>query len=229
MKLNIRSMPFVALGLAVSSVARGQLTIDNRVLTVPQVCAMTMSQQPVLKKLNLNSAQTAAYMHAVKTYIAESQKLENSKTATDSERNACDIKYANACLNVLNPVQKHLLLQSGIPRIGSIALTDPTVVTQVGLQQLQVQKVKEICTAFAKDDEDVSAMIANAVEKIPEPKAGTDRKKYETKCAQVASMYNGERQRIAKEKVDSDKRILALLTPAQRSKWLDLAGPLPTK
>ena len=193
-------------------------------LTVPQQCAMYMSEEPVAKKLNLNSAQLAAYQHAVKAYVAESERLEKSKTTKDGDIAACDIKFAKACLAALNPAQKHVLLQVGIPRIGFSALVDPAVSTQVGLLPSQVKQITAICKDFAKKDEDVSAMVANAVDQVPEPKPGADRKKYDKKCAEISAMYNGERQRLAKERLEDEKRILGLLTPDQRAKWLDLYG-----
>jgi len=118
------------------------------------------------------------------------------------------------------------LLEIGIPRIGTIALIDPTVSAQVGLQPSQIKLIKAVCSDFAKRDEDVSAMIANAIDKIPEPKPGADRKSYDKKCAEVAAMYNGERQRISREKQEADKKAIAILTPAQQAKWLDLAGAI---
>jgi len=75
----------------------------------------------------------------------------------------------------------------------------------------------------------VSAMIANAIIEIPEPKPGADRAAYDKKRMSVAAMYDGERNRIAREKIQDEKKLLALMTSAQQAKWLDLAGPVRTK
>jgi hypothetical protein len=42
-------------------------------------------------------------------------------------------------------------------------------------------------------------------------------------------MYNGERQRIARERAEADKKALEVLTAPQKSKWLDLAGTVKGK
>jgi len=106
---------------------------------------------------------------------------------------------------------------------------DPAISAQVGLTTLQAKKVKQICQEFAKRDEDVSAMIANAVADVPEPKAGEDRAAYEKKRLKVAEAYTGERQRIDREKIAAEKQVAGLMTPAQKAKWLDLSGPVPKR
>jgi len=224
MKLDSQTLTtFVFLASSIV-LCRAQVAVDNRSLTVPQQCAMYMSEESVMKKLSLNSAQANVYNQALRKYV-----LMLSSQAKDADMKTNDVKFANACLNALNPSQTHTLLQIGVPRIGSIALIDPSISTQVGLEPGQVKQIEKICRDFAKRDEDVSAMIANAIDEIPEPKPGADRKKYEKKCAEVAAMYEGERQRIAREKAEADKKALALLSPTQKAKWLDLAGPVKTK
>lgn len=224
MRLKPRTLFSFSLFAVFIAAANGQLAIENRALSVPQQCAMYLSEEPVLKKLALTDAQVQTYTQLVKGYIAESEKLDQLKTAKDSDRTACDIKFANACLAVLNSVQKHTLLQIGVPRIGTVALIDPAVSEEVGLEAGQVTKIKALCEDVAKKDEDVSEMIANAIDQIPVPKPGADRKAYDKKCVQVAAAYNGERQRVAREKAEADKKTLDLLTPTQKTKWLELAG-----
>ena len=92
---------------------------------------------------------------------------------------------------------------------------------------MQVKKIEEINRNLEKDDEDVSAMVANAVVKIPQPKPGADMTEYNKQVNKISSRYDGERQRIEREKIEAQKKVLAVLTPAQQSKWLDLAGPIP--
>lgn len=223
--MKLQYHPLSLLALAIScGVAFGQSASQSQELSVPQQCALRMIEQPVIRKLNLSPAQSRAFQQAEEAYVSTSKKLDADKKASDLDRAMCDRHFANACLSVLNPEQKHLILQITIPAIGIRALTDPAIATRVGLSPTQAKKVGDICGAMAKSEEDVSAMVAEAIVKIPLPKPGTDRRVYDKKCAQVSAMYNGERQRLARERADADAKVLALMTPAQQAKWLDLEG-----
>jgi len=229
MKLHIPAISALGLLMSLGTYAAAQEVEGAQYLSVPERCVMKITETPVAQKLNLSSAQSAALEHAVKTYLAESKKLETAKPAKDKDREACDRKFADACLGALNPEQKRTILKIGIPTIGMAALIDPAIYTRVGLTPIQVRKVKDICLDFEKKDQDVSAMIANAIIEIPEPKPGADRAAYDKKRMSVAAMYDGERNRIAREKIQDEKKLLALMTSAQQAKWLDLAGPVRTK
>ncbi len=224
--MNSKIAPAILLGFISIGVRTGygQIALENPELSVPQQCAMRMSEEPLTKKLKLNPAQKKAYLDAVKAYLAESKAREKSKTAKDSDRISCDRKFANACLGTLTVAQKEQLLQLGIPAIGSIALIDPAISTRIGLSPAQVKQITQICRAIAKKDEDLSAMIAAAIESVPMPKPGADATKYNFKCAQIAEMYDGERQRVAREKREADQKILAIMTPGQQTKWVRLSG-----
>ena len=229
MKLDIRILSTFVLATFMVSAAAGQVLMENRELTVPQQCALLIVEEPVAKKLKLTPAQASTYDRAVKAYLQETKRLDAQKPPKPADRVACDKKFADACLGALNPVQKHRVLQLGVPSIGIMALTDPAISAQVGLAPVEVKKIKEICVGFAKRDEDLSAMIANEVAKVPEPKPGADRAEYEKKRLKVSKMYDGERQRLAREKVAAEKKVLAVMTSAQQAKWLDLAGPVSAK
>lgn len=229
MKINLTARICLALSVSMVAMAEAQVSLDRQFLTVPQQCALHMSEEPVIKKLDLNAAQTKVYEAAVKSYLAESKKLVASKDAKESDVIACDKKFADACYGVLNPAQKLTILRIGIPRIGSLALVDPAIAAKVGLSSSQVTKIKSICQDFAKRDEDVSAMIAKAIEEVPEPKTEKERPAYDKRCAKVVDMYNGEKQRIAKERSESDKKVLEVLTPAQQTKWMELFGTAAKK
>ena len=193
-------------------------------LSVPQQCALKLAQPPVIARLKLSPAQLKAVKTAEKTYSVESKKISSSRSATESARAECDKRFANACLGALTPEQKHVIYRLGVAEIGFPALTDPTIASQLGLTSAQSKSIKDISIAFQKRDEDVSAMIANAITAIPEPKAGEDRATYDKKCAETAHAYLGEEQRIQRERVAAEKKIVAILTPSQREKWTDLSG-----
>lgn len=129
----------------------------------------------------------------------------------------------------MTPVQFHKILQLGVQQIGTRALTDSEVGVTVGLTTAQGLKIKEIYRDFDKREDDVNAMVGAALEAIPEPKEGADRTAYDKKYKETNAMYEGERQRIAREKVAAEKKVVGLLTPEQREKWMKLAGPAPKK
>jgi len=218
----------VAVSATIVSASSAQEFLDKQELSVPQRCALKLTQEPVAAKVKLSSAQLKAVQQAEKSYLEESKKISEEKTPKISDQEMCDKKFANACLNALNPDQKHTLLQIGIPEIGIQALLDPAIITRLALTSAQVQKIGKINASFAKKEEDLSAMIADALLAIPEPKAGADQSAYEQKRQQTSKMYDGERQKVAHEKVIAEKKILAALTPDQRAKWQDLAG-IPKK
>lgn len=210
--------------VAAISVACAQDLSYTQELTVPQQCALKLAQPPVIAKLKLSSAQIKAVKAAEKNYDVESKKIASNHSALESERAACDKRFANACLEALTSEQKHQIYRIGIAQIGFPALTDPTIANQLGLSPAQSKTIKDISLSFQKRDEDVSAMIANAITAIPEPKAGEDRAAYDKKCAETAHAYLGEEQRIQRERVAAEKKVIAVLTVPQREKWNDLSG-----
>lgn len=204
--------------------AYGQLAMDAKDLSVSQRCALKMVQAPVAKKLKLTADQLAQFDKVKAEYAAASQKLNAEKSPPEDGIVANARHFANACLNILSQEQKHRILQVGIPGIGFFALLDPEIAAMVGLSADQLTKVTEICRAFAKDDEDVGAMIGRALAKVPEPKTAADRPAYDKTCRDIVKMYDGEHQRIEIERAKDDEAVLALMTPSQRAKWTDLTG-----
>ncbi len=222
---SVSRIPILAfVSAAACSVISAQDLSYTPELTVPQQCALKLAQPPVVAMLKLSPAQLKAVKAAEKSYDVEYKKLASDHSATESARANCDKKFANACLNALTAEQKHAIYRLGVAEIGFPALADPTIASQLTLSPAQAQSIKDISLAFQKRDEDVSAMIANAITAIPEPKAGEDRTAYDKKCAETAHMYLGEQQRIQRERVVAEKKILAILTVPQRDKWKDLSG-----
>ena len=78
--------------------------------------------------------------------------------------------------------------------------------------------------SWDKEDEDYSAMIANALMAIPEPAPGADRSQYDKKCADTLRTYEGERQRIARDKEDAEHKVLALMSKTQQLRWAAMSG-----
>ena len=206
----------------------GQELSYKQELSVPQQCALKLAQPPVISKLKLSPAQLKAVKAAELKYDSESKRIEADRSASDSARAAVDKRFANACLDALTVEQKHQILKLGVPEIGVPALLDPTISEQLGLTTAQLKKIRDITFAYQKSDEDVSAMIANAIIAIPEPKVGEDQAAYDKKCSETAKAYEGERQRVHREKIAAEKKVLEILTPTQKTKWEDLAGK-PTK
>jgi hypothetical protein len=217
----------VLAGLGISAI-QAQGVPSAPYLSVPQRCAFLVSNPYIVKQLNLTPVQTRAVQHALKQYDAVSDKLAKLKEPSEKEAASNDIKLANAYLTALTPPQKDVILRLGIQQLGTEALLDPSVVAKLGLDGAQAKRISAIYHAYAKRAEDVDAMEGDAMVAIPQPKAGADQTAYNKKKLDVYASYEGERQRIQREKSAADKKILAVMTPAQSATWIKLSA-VPVK
>jgi len=213
--------------LGVSAWAQG--VSGSPYLSFQQRCAFLVSNPYVVKDLKLNPAQSKAAKAALNRYQGASQKLMNSTKATDREVRENDARLANDYLTLLTPAQKGLILKLGIEEVGTESLTDSLVAHKLALTQDQSAKIKRILAERSKKEEDVEAMEGEALSRIPEPKVGSDTKAYDKKRLDVYTSYEGERQRLQREKISSDHAIVNLLNPKQKKVWADWVGGIEKK
>lgn len=197
-------------------------------LSVAQRSAFLVANPDIETKIHLTSAQHKAILLATKRYSAVSEKLSASKDPAQKAFEENDLTLANAYLNTLNPVQKEEVLRLGVQKIGTEALTDTSIAQRVGLNPSQANKIASLFRAFNKRQEDVDAMVGVALAAIPEPKTGKDQAAYEEKQKSVTASYEGERQRLRKEKALLNNQVLNILNATQKKVWLHLAA-VPTK
>ncbi|HWA83176.1 MAG TPA: hypothetical protein VG820_07085, partial [Fimbriimonadaceae bacterium] len=120
--------------------------------------------------------------------VAKMQSLSQDKQealATEIERQQMDLNQKLVAL--LTSPQQNRLMQIGIQQEGFVALQDDLVAKEVGLTPAQRAKVKTICDAVAKAQDDYQAAVGEALSKIPEP-SGSDEaamKAYQKKQEEV--------------------------------------------
>ncbi|MDR3690184.1 MAG: hypothetical protein P4L46_12445 [Fimbriimonas sp.] len=198
-------------------------------LSVPQRCAFLVSNPYVAKSLALSSAQSTAIQAALKRYDADAAQQAQLKEPSEKEIAANDTRFANSCLGALNPVQKDAVLKLGLQQIGTEGLLDSYVAAKLHLTPEQARRIAATYRAYEKKAEDVDAMEGEAIAAIPIPKAGADTTEYEAKKNQVFASYQAERDRLSRDKRESDKAILKMMNPTQRSEWLALTAVPPKK
>jgi hypothetical protein len=214
---SIAGLSICLIGMAAGQEFRPKLTISEE-------CALRLVQQPVASKLKLSGAQRYAIKNAEAAYEQRAAKLTPKADPTGAKLDRATKAYADTCLNTLTAEQKSQLLEVGIPDIGIRALEDPVVSAKLKLSSSQETKIRGIIKAWVKVDDDYSAMIANAIIAIPEPKPGADRAAYEKKCEETLAAYQGERNRIAQQREDSEDKVFSLLSKSQQLDWAKLSG-----
>ena len=214
--------PILCSLVGLSSLVSAQEFFEKQELTVPQRCALKLTESPVVVKLKLGPSQVKAIKDAENTYSEQITKINRNPVPNQSELIACDKRFANACLSVLTPDQKQKILKIGIADIGIEAFLDPSIAAQLNLTASQQQKIRGILVGVAKKEEDFSAIVAKAIEAIPEPKAGADRSKYDKACADTVASYEGERLRLLKGKALAERQVVEILANSQKQKWANL-------
>ena len=222
-------LAFIAFSALGTSLAFAQEVPSAPYLSVPQRSAFLVSNPYVAKDLKLNATQLKASRQALKQYEDGSAKIQSAKEPSQKAIEANDARLANAYLSVLTPAQKETVLRLGVSQIGTEALSDPTIAAKVALTPAQLKKINALLQGFHKHEDDVEGMVGEAMEKILAPKPEADQTAYEKKKMDVFNSYEGERQRIRKEKLAVDKQIEALLTPGQLLTWHKLYTPPVSK
>ena len=221
MKMRARSActSLTILVLCFASQAFGQGVSGSPYLTFEQRCAFLVSNSYVAKDLHLSAAQVKAAKTALNRYDTASHKLLSSSNLDEKASRANDAELANDNLALLTVGQKDQILALGIQEVGTDCLSDRGVSQRLNLTSAQSSKIVAILDQRSKKEEDVEAMVGEAIAKIPEPKSSKDSEAYEKKKLSVYASYEGERQRLQHERLASDKVIVAQLTDAQRSIW----------
>lgn len=206
---------------ASSSIAR---TITY-VLPLPKVRAELKLTAEQTKKIlaareELGNAENAAYGK-----LGPDATNEQAE-AVEKEVDQLAETYAKRFAEILDAKQNNRLRQIVLQDLGVQAMRIPSIATELGLTPAQLKSMDALYDKLAKQTEDFQALLAQKLEKLPEPNYND---------AESVRKHNAEQMRIlktldpqakalmaAEEKADADA--VALLTAEQKAKWKAMLG-----
>jgi Spy/CpxP family protein refolding chaperone len=202
--------------------------------TLLQRNVVLITSPNVALDLSLSQSQAAQRDKLVQSYQETRDGLVSKlqAAATDGARDVINANIGQEqeqlelkLLALLTPPQMNRLKQIGVQQEGIAAMQDDAIAKDLALTAAQRTKIKGICDATQKAQDDYQAALGEAIAKIPDPGTSDEAiKAYEAKQqAVVKSMKPREKQYLA-VKAAGDKQILAVLTPAQKNKWAAMRG-----
>jgi ribosomal protein L28 len=179
------------------------------------------------KKMNAFAERHSA---ALAKYGKELEKTKKSVSApsTDPKFEAIFRELKDGVLKQLTPAQIKRLAEVSIQMVGTAALSDERVCKKVGVSTATMRTIQK----KLQDSLQKAMALQNAeLEKISkryegkEPKNDAERKKLEAQVqADLAAAEKRVGPKVEKLKADTEKQILAMLTPAQRQAFQALQG-----
>jgi hypothetical protein len=148
--------------------------------------------------------------------------------AGTAELDRAQVMMNSELLAILNPSQTKRLKQLAIQQAGTEALLDDAVAKDMALTLGQASKIKAILAKVALARDAYDNALGEAMSKIPEP--GSDSaamSAYTARQKRVVSALNPKRQQYLATLAAGDKKIMAVLTPTQKQRWVALKGKPP--
>lgn len=146
--------------------------------------------------------------------------------AQQKELNAEITKLRASVLNLLTAPQLKRLRELSLQAIGLGALADDVVAAKLGLNQKQVTKIRSELSAGMKALEEAQMDFhKRAMKDIKEPKTDKEREA-------AAKLYQSRIEKMSKEietklssiRKNTESKVLACLTAAQKTAWKNLNG-----
>ncbi len=217
------------LGLAVAQSALGQDSFDFRagdmlILQAKEIqtaLGVTAAQR---SKMNGFAEATRAKMEAYKKELIKAKK----KQADPNRVAGFELDLKKQVFGTLTPAQLKRLREISLQHDGVGALGDDGVAKKVGLSADQLKKVRAIIIADRKQlselQEKADGPIVNRYKNV-KPKDDADRKALGAKFRQELSAAGAKFEPQVKAVILGDrKKLMDVLTPAQRATWQSLLG-----
>jgi hypothetical protein len=205
-------------------------------LSLSEAAVILLSRKSVQKELKLTAAQVKAIEGEFKTYgekvraIAEKGRPGTTQQAQARERdlNRERTAFTNRALNRLQPAQRDRLRQLGAQFYGPFALLAPDVAKEVGLTADQSKRMRAEQDSLKKTVIDIQKKRVAELQSVPQPKDANDKKAVEAYQRRIAEMIKrfdaADRATLDRAKKSAESRVLAMLSPVQRTKWAAMQG-----
>ncbi len=198
--------------------------------------------QAAVSFLNFKAVQTdlkltAAQIKSIDSYrnqVTDLMKsLQNSKTPpTKAQADAAGTKVkglVDKALNVLNANQQMRLRQLVMQRYGIFSIVAKDIKGLIGLSADQEKKVRSIQESADKKVADLVQQRQMQLRSIPQPKDPNNSAQaaaYQKKVRETAESFEKQdKKTIEGWQKSAEAQALAVLTPAQKTKWQQAQGP----
>lgn len=203
--------------------------------TVMNASIVLLRQENVQKELKLTAQQKSAIQGGFKrlndAFRAASQK--RPKNQTEASKIRADLAklesaFLKATLATLTDPQRTRLREVAFQFFGVFCIASPEIAKEIGLSEAQKNKITTAQKALIKTAQDLQKLRQDEVRRFPQPKDPNDRKavdEYRKKIEAYAKSHApGDKATMEAAKKRAEAQALAVLTPAQRTKWAAMQG-----
>lgn len=200
-------------------------------LGMVQDASFHLGEPRVQIELKMSSAQVQSVVDLLNKH-AEGQRgfgtqLNSAKPdqygAIQRQMDALDGQTSSRLVGTLTVPQKKRLRQMALQANGPFAIRNISVAQDLALTPEQRQKVEAVAQTTIKTMDALSGKQADDIVKLPQPNPQDTKavKTYESKKITIMKRYQPQLDQIEKK---GKNGVLALLTPAQKTKWKTLLG-----
>lgn len=176
-------------------------------------------------KMNVHAA---SFQKAAKAYAEKLQKQGKNAKPNPAEENKIMGSLKSNVLGTLNATQIKRLREISLQVLGVGALGDDLVANRVGLSAAQKTTVrKHLSDGLQRANTIQQKTDAEARKGIKEPKNEAEAKKaQETYTKRMQTLGPPAQKQLNVIRTEVEKKVLAVLTPAQRTSWTGLLGKI---
>jgi Skp family chaperone for outer membrane proteins len=198
---------------------------------------LILQSKPVQKELKVSEAQRAKLNTHASWHQAELAKMD--KELKDKKANPNDPKVRerleglfsglkSRVLSSLSKAQVKRLREVSLQNVGDVALCDPVVAKRIGMSQAQLKKMQ---STYQEGASKFNSLEQEAAQKVllpykdKKPKDEAEAKKWNAEIQKkLASAAAAAKPKIAGIRAEYAKRMKAILSKTQWSKYLALKG-----
>lgn len=219
----------LCLGAIVSSLACAQ-----QKLTLLEQSLEILRAEQIQKEVKVTPNQMKAIEDAFSRYRKALQEAIEKNKAT---KNVAAVKAVDAAqltrlrnfiIDTLDKPQKDRLRQLWIQFVGVPILMQDEAASEAGLNAAQVTKLKAVFNKFQSEGKKVTDARMKELRAIPQPKDPKDKKAvaaYQAKVQALVKKYGpGDKKLYESAKKNTEVQMLAVLTPAQKTKYASMQG-----
>lgn len=215
--------------LALAASAAAQVDFDKRAADVGLLQAKQVQTEVGITAAQRAKMNAAADAHRKRLEDYEKTMRALGTTTPDKNRLLGFFETLKSdVFAILTPAQIKRLREVTLQRLGLVSLTDPQVAKKVGLSDGQVTKLKAAFEAgrnkfVSLQQSTAQPILAPYKDKKPKDQAEATKWQADVQGKLKAASVKIKPQLEAIGK-DTDKKMLAILTPAQQSSWTALKG-----
>lgn len=203
--------------------------------TILENSLMLLRTQPIQKEVGLSKAQMKSIEAAYTTYrntmqsaIEKNKSNKNAQSVLQNLDASEQRKLTGGIIEVLSASQETRLRQLWIQFVGPFMLRHPEVAKDLSLTAAQNKAVETAMKEFEKKGQEITDKRMKELKAIPQPKDPKDTKAieaYKKKVEALAKKYQAPDKKLYDTmKKQTENKMLATLTAAQKSKWSALQG-----